>query len=114
MLFLGIEEIEEVEAGAVLEFVDAVEEVIERLAGRLVGDDGGVHRSFAVLDQQDRLEEMRGDGDAAGADYADYAFEHRAAEDIDGVRGGGDVADGVFEPCLRAGVHALELRDGIG
>lgn len=47
---------------------NAGEEVIERLVGRLVGDDGGVHRSFAALDQQDRLEEIRGDGDAAGAD----------------------------------------------
>jgi len=78
---------EEVEAGTVLHFIDGGKEVREWFRYAVgVGEDGGEHGVLAIAVDEDRFEEVGGDGDLIDADgFGLGGFEEGAGDDGDGV-----------------------------
>jgi hypothetical protein len=115
-LFGVVEGGEEIEAGAALDIIDGSGVAIEWadcVGG--VGNDGGIHRALVGLHGEDHFVDVGGDGDVVGADdFGDFRIEEGTGEDVDGVGVGGEAADRGFELGPRAGVHALDLGDGVG
>lgn len=98
---------EEIDAGEGFDGVDGEGVLIEFLFAGLVGDDEAEHRLW--LGYVDDFIEVAGNGDVVGADGAMIVAEDRAGDDVDGVEGGCDLADVVFEFVPDATVEGLIL-----
>jgi hypothetical protein len=115
---LGVasESVEEVEAGESFDVIDGCGEVGDGLAEMGgVGQDDGEHHFSAPLDGKDCFVEVGGDADPAGANGGGlFRCEECSGDDVEGIRGGGARAHGVFELTPAAHVERGILRGGVG